>query len=612
VFKMNPLFFIILLKFLIHFKKLMTHITGDLMWLSRTHRNFLAFMMSGCASFLVLASVMCAQAQDFFPLFDDDEPRRTIVREPKTRSQPQPHLRSERNNERVEHSEESRPHAVASRPAPKEVKSTQIVKRELPLFAIVSVADQHISIYNHNGLVARSMVSTGIEGHPTPKGIFTILGRERFHQSNIYSGAPMPFMQRITWSGIAMHTGVVPGHPASHGCIRLPADFASRLWGMTRIGERIVISPSEVTPEEFSHPLLFTPKLQAFNDLVKESTTGALTQGSEEASQTKLINPLQVAERLKNKAIKDAAIAAKVLKEVTSQMALKQQESTNSARDLKIAQAGFQLAQTKVIAATKFYEESSVKSALSQEEVSKARHELKDAALNHAILAKADRLEKILQKNVDVRDGALASKTRSELSLMDFKQRLEIAEKTAAAASAEIAGMAKLVMEKTELANMAGTAEKLARQRTAPVSIMVSKKDQKIYVRQGLVPVFDAPISVRDPQSPLGEHLYIATAANDDGLSLKWSAISLPEQPIDDHNGRKKNSATMLESSNSDQLFAKTASNASEALERIELAQDVRERIAERLWTGSSLIISDQSPSSETGNDGTDLTVKIR
>jgi hypothetical protein len=345
---------------------------------------------------------------------------------------------------------------------------------------------------------------------------------------------------------------------------------------------------------------------------VKESTTGALTQGSEEASQTKLINPLQFAERLKNKAIKDAAIAAKALKEVTSQMALKQQESTNSARDLKIAQAGFQLAQTKVIAATKFYEEASVKAALSQEESSKARHELKDAALNHAILAKAVRLEKILQKNVDVRDSALASKTRSELSLMDFKERLEIADKTAAAASAEIAGMAKLVMEKTELANMAGTAEKLARQRTAPVSIMVSKKDQKIYVRQGLVPVFDAPISVRDPQSPLGEHLYIATAANDDGLSLKWSAISLPEQPIDDRNGRKKNSANMLESSNSDQLFAKTASSASEALERIELAQDVRERIAERLWTGSSLIISDQSPSSETGNDGTDLTVKIR
>ena len=609
---MNPLFFVNLLKFLIHFKKLMTHITGDLMWLSRTHGNFSTFMMSGCAFFLVLVSVMSAQAQDFFPLFDDDEPRRTIVREPKAHLQPQPHVRSERNSERIEHSEESRAHAVASRPAPKEVKSIQITKRELPLFAIVSVADQHISIYNHDGLIARSMVSTGIEGHPTPKGIFTILGRERFHQSNIYSGAPMPFMQRITWSGIAMHTGVVPGHPASHGCIRLPADFASRLWGMTRIGERIVISPSEVTPEEFSHPLLFTPKLQASNDPVKEPTTGALAQSPEEASQTKLINPLQFAERLKNKAIKEAAIAAKSLKEVTGQMALKQQQVMNSARDLKIAQAGFQLAQTKLVAATSFYEEASTKVAFSQEELSKARQELKDTALNHAILAKMDRLEKMLQKNIEVRDNALANKTRSELSLMDLKEKLEKVDKTAAAASAEIAELAKLVMEKTELANMAMTAEKLARKRTAPVSIMVSKKDQKIYVRQGLVPVFDAPISVRDPLSPLGEHLYIATAANDDGLSLKWSAISLPEQPINDRNGRKKNSTDVLDSSSGDPLFAKTASSASEALERIELAQDVRERIAERLWTGGSLIISDQSPSSETGNDGTDLTVKIR
>jgi len=64
-------------------------------------------------------------------------------------------------------------------------------------------------------------------GHPTPKGVFTIIGRERYHRSNIYSDAPMPFMQRITWSGIAMHLGVVPGHPASHGCIRLPAGFAA-------------------------------------------------------------------------------------------------------------------------------------------------------------------------------------------------------------------------------------------------------------------------------------------------------------------------------------------------------------------------------------------------
>ena len=92
-----------------------------------------------------------------------------------------------------------------------------------PLFAILSISNQHISVYNSGGLVTRSKVSTGMSGHRTPMGIFSIIGRERYHSSNIYSGAPMPFMQRITWSGVAMHLGVVPGYPASHGCIRLPA-----------------------------------------------------------------------------------------------------------------------------------------------------------------------------------------------------------------------------------------------------------------------------------------------------------------------------------------------------------------------------------------------------
>ena len=110
----------------------------------------------------------------------------------------------------------------------------EVAPLDRPLFVVASIADQQVSIYNHSGLVARSAISTGVAGHPTPKGIFTIIGRERFHRSNIYSSAPMPFMQRITWSGIAMHLGVVPGHPASHGCIRLPAAFAAKLWGMTR------------------------------------------------------------------------------------------------------------------------------------------------------------------------------------------------------------------------------------------------------------------------------------------------------------------------------------------------------------------------------------------
>ncbi len=141
-----------------------------------------------------------------------------------------------------------------------------------PLFAVLSLSDQHISIYNSSGLVTRGKVSTGMPGHRTPPGVFSIIGRERYHHSNIYSGAPMPFMQRITWSGIALHLGVVPGYPASHGCIRLPAGFAERLWGMTKIGERVVVSPHEVAPAEISHPSLPVPKMQPAPAIVADNT----------------------------------------------------------------------------------------------------------------------------------------------------------------------------------------------------------------------------------------------------------------------------------------------------------------------------------------------------
>ena len=92
-------------------------------------------------------------------------------------------------------------------------------------------------------------------------GVFSVIQKHKYHHSNIYSGAPMPYMQRITWSGVAMHAGVLPGYPASHGCIRMPMNFAVKMWGWTRMGARVVITPGELTPESFSHPLLATQKI---------------------------------------------------------------------------------------------------------------------------------------------------------------------------------------------------------------------------------------------------------------------------------------------------------------------------------------------------------------
>ena len=105
-------------------------------------------------------------------------------------------------------------------------------------------------------------MSTGMPGHPTPQGVFSVIEKDRYHHSNIYSGAPMPFMQRITWGGVAMHAGVLPGYPASHGCIRMPKDFATKMWGWTKMGARVFVTPGEVpAPAAFSHPFLAAYKV---------------------------------------------------------------------------------------------------------------------------------------------------------------------------------------------------------------------------------------------------------------------------------------------------------------------------------------------------------------
>src|SRR5579871_3135732 len=161
-----------------------------------------------------------------------------------------------------------------------EKKSDIAVEKESkpqgPLIISISIAQQRLRIYDANGLFAESPVSTGMPGHATPMGVFSVIQKQKFHQSNIYSGAPMPFMQRITWSGIAMHAGVLPGHPASHGCIRLPMAFAVKMYGWTRMGARVIVTPGDVTPANFSHPLLAALKVVPQPVAVEETKSDAV------------------------------------------------------------------------------------------------------------------------------------------------------------------------------------------------------------------------------------------------------------------------------------------------------------------------------------------------
>jgi lipoprotein-anchoring transpeptidase ErfK/SrfK len=129
-----------------------------------------------------------------------------------------------------------------------------------PFQIVVSIATQRIYLYGADGLIRESKVSTGMRGHATPTGVFSVIEKDYYHRSNIYSGAPMPLMQRLTWSGIALHEGVLPGYPASHGCIRMKADFAKFLWHNVKRDTRVIVARSEIEPPApITSPKLFVP-----------------------------------------------------------------------------------------------------------------------------------------------------------------------------------------------------------------------------------------------------------------------------------------------------------------------------------------------------------------
>jgi len=115
---------------------------------------------------------------------------------------------------------------------------------------VVSIPQQRAYVYRGGTLIGVSTVSTGRRGHETPTGSFSILQKRPRHFSNLYNNAPMPFMQRLTWDGIALHAGAIPGHPASHGCVRLPLAFAQHLFGATRIGAQVHILRASPAPRE--------------------------------------------------------------------------------------------------------------------------------------------------------------------------------------------------------------------------------------------------------------------------------------------------------------------------------------------------------------------------
>lgn len=170
---------------------------------------------------------------------------------------------------------------------------------EGPLQIIVSRDQQTLKVYDGDRVVASSNVSSGKEGHATPTGIFSILEKKRMHHSNLYDDAPMPFMQRLTWSGIALHSSNhVPAYPASHGCVRMPDDFARTLYRLTRRGGHVLITGADAVPHRVEHPVLFHPAgMEPKNQLLSDaSLRPAFPPPSEGTVEVAMSVPAQPAE----------------------------------------------------------------------------------------------------------------------------------------------------------------------------------------------------------------------------------------------------------------------------------------------------------------------------
>jgi hypothetical protein len=400
-----------------------------------------------------------------------------------------------------------------------------------PIMAIVSLRDQQITVYDAKGRIMRAPVSSGQKGRETPAGIFTVLQKEAEHYSNMYDDAYMPHMQRLTWTGIALHGGPLPGYPASHGCIRMPYDFAERLFDATRLGMRVIVGPNDVVPVQIDHPVLFQPKTGPDTAAAK----AAIAQADEAAS---------YADKARLAAVTASHEAALV---------------SLSVRKLESAKLR---AQTQLAATER---------AIASAELPDAKEQAEDAKAK--VAAQIGELEAQL--------ATAKAELQPKLDAVVFAREAAITAENARVVAAEAARKAARDLE--------------------PVSVFISRKTQRLYVRQAFQPILELPVTIQDSDHPIGTHIFTAMERSEGGNDLRWSVVSFVGSGADKPNARRARDGDVG-------AMATDVSRAKAALERITIPHDTFDRIAEMVSPRSSLIISDEALSSETGK-GTEFVV---
>src|SRR5262245_54942529 len=325
-----------------------------------------------------------------------------------------------------------------------------------PVMAIVALSEQHVTIYDAEGKLLRAPVSTGQSGYETPAGIYSILEKNREHYSNLYDDASMPFMQRITWSGIALHAGQLPGYPASHGCIRMPYEFARHLYDMTKIGMRVIVAQSDVHPAEIDHPLLFKPKLvraglpletlAAHWDLTHAETDDPPPEtGPSGAAAPLSAGPTEPLVSLKSIAAAKSAAAAAAAKKAFQARMTAAKLAMEEARTLHAAEAA------------KYRAEGQLRASV--------------GAIENA-------------RTPEAAEAAEAAKSETLAKLADAEGRLAAA-KSDAPVGADVVLRAREEVRTAEAEKMAASKEAEAVEHLmSPVSVFISRKTQRLYVRQ--------------------------------------------------------------------------------------------------------------------------------
>lgn len=523
-------------------------------------------------------------------------------------------------------------------------------KPQGPLIISISIDQQKVRVYDSNGLFAEGPVSTGTRGHPTPMGVFSIIQKRKMHHSNIYSGAPMPYMQRITWSGIAMHQGVLPGYPASHGCIRMPMAFAQKMWIWTRMGARVLVTPGEMTPVSFSHPLLVTQKV-APQPVAEEAPQvdaplGVKSDKGADAAR-EIGNPTDTAEaRLDLRSTvgharthtADASGVLPVNATVTmsdaspaiASGAAETARKTEAARseETKVEEAAPETA-AKSEAARPEVDPAPARAAASVTSDGKATEtnsddivtgEVKSSPASVSANAEDKRVGPTTDPKAEATAGTAPAEATTEISKADTAKTNESAAAERAPEKAADKPAEKAVSEeptKKDASRLPGLEKaKFELKPDGRVAVFISRKDSKLYVRQNFKPVFDMPVTIAESDKLLGTHVFTAEVDKADPNLLRWSAVSLPvtarnaqNRAESERTGRRRKAA---HTPPAETKPAPATNTAAEALDRITIPQEVMIKIAESLNSGGSIIVSDQGINQGETGEGTDFIVRLR